>query len=158
MEISFWLGIGGIIIGVSGLVYGFLVQRQVTEFKQRFKQFFGTKKNPHLNAIVMRNTENMKKMNEDIQKLYEGVSSVHEMAIRSTQKVGVHFYNPYGDAGGTFSFSVAFLDANDSGVIVSSLHAREGTRVYAKEISKGKSSKHLTGEEIEALRRANLEN
>lgn len=142
---------------VAVLVYTYYVHRQVREFKERFKQFFGTKKNPHLSTIVMKNSETLKKMNTDIQDLYKAANDLHVMAVRSTQRVGVNFYNPYGDTGGTFSFSIAMLDSEDNGIVLSSLHTREGTRVYAKEINKGKSKQHLTEEEIEALRRANME-
>jgi len=157
MELYIWLFIGSLAAVAAVLVYAFLLHRQLREFKDRFKQFFGTKKNPHLSTIVMKNSETLKKMNNDIQQLYQAASDLHEMAIRSTQKVGVNFYNPYGDTGGTFSFSIAMLDSGDNGVVLSSLHTREGTRVYAKEIAKGKSKQHLTEEEMEALRRANLE-
>jgi len=156
MEVYFWLFIVSLVVAAGVFVYAFLLHRQIREFKERFKQFFGTKKNPHLSTVVMKNSETLKKMNGDIQQLYQAADELHKMAIRSTQKVGVNFYNPYGDTGGTFSFSIAMLDPNDNGIVISSLHTREGTRVYAKEINKGRSKQHLTEEEMEALRRANL--
>jgi hypothetical protein len=46
------------------------------------------------------------------------------------------------------------LDANGDGFILSSLHARTGTRVYAKALSAGRAETQLSDEEAEALRRA----
>lgn len=157
MELYFWLFIVSLAAVVAVLVYAIIIHRQLADFKARFKQFFGTKKNPHLNSIVMKNTEKIEKAQTDIKDLVKAANSLHKMATRSTQKVGVYFYNPYGDTGGVLSFSVAMLNDSDSGIIISSLHARGGTRIYAKEITKGQSKQHLTEEEIEAIKRSNLE-
>jgi len=46
------------------------------------------------------------------------------------------------------------LDGRGDGFVVSSLHARAGTRVYAKAISNGASEAALSDEETEALRQA----
>jgi hypothetical protein len=73
---------------------------------------------------------------------------------RAVQRVGLVRYNPFEDTGGNQSFAVALLDALGDGFIVSSLHARSGTRIYAKAIVAGKSEAALSDEEAEALRRA----
>ena len=44
--------------------------------------------------------------------------------------------------------------ANGDGFVVSSLHSRAVTRVYAKAITKGKSEAALSEEEAEALKKA----
>ncbi|HZZ99044.1 MAG TPA: DUF4446 family protein, partial [Candidatus Saccharimonadia bacterium] len=43
-------------------------------------------------------------------------------------------YNPFGDTGGNQSFALSLLDAEGNGFVVTSLHSREHTRVYAKEV------------------------
>ena len=56
---------------------------------------------------------------------------------RSFQRVGLVRYNPFEETGGNQSFALALLDAGGDGWVLSSLHARSGTRVYAKAISAG---------------------
>ena len=65
-------------------------------------------------------------------------------------------FNPFsGDgSGGNQSFAAAFLDEKGSGVVLSSLYARDRVGLYAKPIEKGASSFELTKEEKEALERA----
>jgi len=46
------------------------------------------------------------------------------------------------------------LDYKDSGVVISSLHGKDGARMYAKPILKGKSKYQLTDEEEEAILKA----
>lgn len=70
-------------------------------------------------------------------------------------RVAIVRYNPYGDTGGDQSFSIALLSEKGSGVVITSLHARSGTRVFAKPIHEGKAGKHeLSKEEQEAVSKA----
>jgi hypothetical protein len=73
---------------------------------------------------------------------------------RSFQRVALVRFNPFEDTGGNQSFALALLDARGSGLILSSLHSRSGTRVYAKTVVDGRSEAALSGEEAQALRDA----
>ena len=70
------------------------------------------------------------------------------------QKVGIIRFNPFKEIGGDHSFSLAILDGDLSGVIITCLHTRERTRVYMKAIFKGKSEFELSAEEKKALEKA----
>jgi hypothetical protein len=71
------------------------------------------------------------------------------------QKIGFVRFNPFPQTGGDQSFSLALLDANDNGFVLSSLHSRDHTRLYAKAVKKGSSVGHeLSKEEREALKNA----
>lgn len=58
------------------------------------------------------------------------------------QKYALIRFNPFEDTGGDQSFVAAFMDGQNNGIVISSLHSRNGTRVYAKPISNGKSTTH----------------
>jgi len=68
-------------------------------------------------------------------------------------------FNPFSQTGGNQSFSLALLDGNNNGLVISSLHSREGTRIYAKMVKegegKGKGKKSsFSNEEKEAILKA----
>jgi hypothetical protein len=73
---------------------------------------------------------------------------------RSFQRVGLVRYNPFEETGGNQSFALALLDAAGDGWVLSSLHARSGTRVYAKAIKAGRADAGLSEEETAALGQA----
>jgi len=73
---------------------------------------------------------------------------------KHVQKVGVVRFNPFKDIGGDQSFSIALLDEEDNGLVITSLYGREGNRVYAKPIEGGQSKYQLSDEEKEAISRA----
>ncbi len=70
------------------------------------------------------------------------------------QKVVVSRYNPYNDTGGDQSFTAIFLDGKFNGLILTSLHSRAGTRIYAKVVIGGKSDLDLSKEEKQVLQKA----
>jgi len=73
---------------------------------------------------------------------------------RAIQRVGLVRFNPFEDTGGNQSFAIALTDAAGNGFVLSSLHTRTGTRVYAKAVTDGRSDGALSEEEAEALRLA----
>ena len=60
-------------------------------------------------------------------------------------------YDAYGDMSGRHSTSIALLNANASGVVVSSIHHRDQARVYAQEIQAGRPEHELSPEEAQAI-------
>jgi uncharacterized protein YlxW (UPF0749 family) len=63
-------------------------------------------------------------------------------------------YDAYGEMSGRQSTSIALLDANHSGLVLSSIHHRDQARLYAKEVREGKPELELSPEEDEAIKRA----
>ncbi len=70
---------------------------------------------------------------------------------KAFQRIGLVRYNPFEDTGGNQSFALALLDADDDGIVISSLHARGGTRIYAKAVAAGRPEAALSEEETQAL-------
>ncbi len=66
---------------------------------------------------------------------------------KAIQRVSLIRYNPYQDTGGDQSFSIALLDQKGDGVVLTSLHSRSGTRVFAKQVLMGKEEKTQFSEE-----------
>ncbi len=63
-------------------------------------------------------------------------------------------YDAYEATGGRQSASVALLDANRSGIVLSAIQGRDYARVYVKELEQGKASVALSPEEQQAVERA----
>jgi uncharacterized protein DUF4446 len=63
-------------------------------------------------------------------------------------------YDAYGEMSGRQSTSIALLDANRSGLVLSSIHHRDQARLYAKQVHEGRSELELSPEEAEAVRLA----
>lgn len=91
----------------------------------------------------------------DLGRLSERLSWLELSGTKHIQRIELIRYNPYEDTGGNVSFSLVVLDKKGSGFVLTSLHARSGTRMFAKEIREGKAqSIKLSKEEEEVLKRA----
>ncbi|HEX7197672.1 MAG TPA: DUF4446 family protein [Candidatus Limnocylindria bacterium] len=71
---------------------------------------------------------------------------------RSLQHIGLVRFNPFEDTGSDQSFAIALLDDQRDGIVISSLHGRANTRVFAKPVSGGGSPHNLSDEESQAIR------
>jgi uncharacterized protein YoxC len=72
----------------------------------------------------------------------------------SISKSAVVRYDAYGEMSGRQSTSIALLDENGTGVVMSSILHRETARLYAKGIRDGKPDIELSPEENEAIEAA----
>lgn len=88
---------------------------------------------------------------EDIGGILKRIEGLEGFTPRLIQKVGIIRFNPFKETGSNQSFSLALLDGNDNGVVVTSLYTREGNRVYGKPIKRSQSEYLLTEEEKEAM-------
>lgn len=100
-------------------------------------------------------------LNQTITEHQQRLGVLEQRSDRTEQTVAAHAgnigvvrFNPFNDTGGDQSFSIAWVDTQSNGVVLSSLHSRAGTRVYAKPIVKGDSSHNLTEEERKAIQSA----
>ena len=63
-------------------------------------------------------------------------------------------YDAYGELSGHQSTTIALLDAQHSGVVLSSIANRETARLYCKQVHAGEGELELSPEEAEAIRLA----
>lgn len=95
-----------------------------------------------------------KNLKKDLKKISKELENLKEENKFSVQKVGVIRFNPFKDLGGNQSFSVALLDGNNNGIVITSFYSRDGNRVFGKPIRKGRSQHVLSEEEEKAIERA----
>ena len=60
-------------------------------------------------------------------------------------------YNAFDNIGSDLSYSLALVDENKDGVVLTSIYGREENRCYAKPINAGKSTYTLSKEEEKVL-------
>ncbi len=65
-------------------------------------------------------------------------------------------YDAYNELSGHQSLSIALLDEERSGIVLSCIHHRDQARVYAKQVTGGQGELELSPEEAEAVRIALL--
>lgn len=147
--------IGAVIVALAVLIWNIFLHLNISRIRKNQQKLFSGKNGADLEKTILDHAKNMKELDRDIQDLYGISNQIHGLAKKSVHKVGVVRFNPFKDLGGDQSFSVALLDGENTGVVISSLHSREGNRVYSKPVEKGQALKYpLTEEEKEAIKKA----
>jgi hypothetical protein len=136
------------------LLLNLLQARQLGRLRRRIEGLTRGSEGRSLEAVLEAHLEKVFKVERELDELAARQAVVEAGARRAFQRVGIVRFNPFEDTGGNQSFAVALLDAHGDGFVLSSLHSRLGTRVYAKVVAGGKAEATLSTEEAEALRLA----
>jgi uncharacterized protein DUF4446 len=151
--------VGAAIVGLGGailvLLVAVLVQaRRIGRLRRRLDLLTRGEDGRSLDAVLDAHLDKVYAVARELDELQARAAIQEAVGRRSIQRVGLVRFNPFEDTGGNQSFALALLDGAGAGFVVSSLHSRTGTRVYAKAIVDGRSDGALSEEESEALRRA----
>ncbi len=107
-----------------------------------------------LGEVLSRQGERLEAVREQTEALRITVNALDAAVTGSVQNVALVRFNPFEDTGGDQSFALALLDRRGDGVVISSLHSRTGTRMYARPIKGGAAHSSLSGEEAQAVQQA----
>ena len=92
-----------------------------------------------------------------VDELAAALSRVDRRIDSSLSRTALIRYDAYEDTGGHQSASLAMLDSERSGVVVTAIQGRDYARVYVKQLDRGRTSIALSPEEQQAVERAMAE-
>lgn len=145
-------------MAIIAIFISIIASVQVWRLTVRLQQALGDASGDRQGPRLEKQLREYHAKNKQIQAEFDVMTAEHQklgaVAALSLQKISMVRFNPFGDVGGDQSFSLAMLDGHDSGLIITSIHGRSGTRVYAKPIDLGKSKYSLSSEEKKALAQA----
>ncbi|MEX0749134.1 MAG: DUF4446 family protein [Candidatus Saccharimonadales bacterium] len=125
--------------------------RQAKLHRRIEKLFAGLNDDGNLEETIEQYFAEVKTTRDKLSGLQQNYQHLSQIAATSLQKTAIVRFNPFKHTGGDQSFTLALLDNHDSGFILTSIHSREGTRVYIKPIRYGSSDHTLSREEQSAL-------
>lgn len=94
------------------------------------------------------------KLGKNYKLLEEEITDVRKTGNEHLQRVGIVRFNPFADTGGNQSFSLAIIDTENNGMVMTSLYGRNGNRWYVKRVVGGKGESELSKEERAAIMEA----
>jgi hypothetical protein len=139
------------LLALAGVV--FLLARQQRLLGQYQHLMTGTS-GGNLEAVLQDHISRVNTVAGRVEDLDQLVQHLETAGQYTLHHVGMLRFNPFHDTGGDQSFAIALADGHGNGVILSSLHARDVTRVYAKPLVTWGSTYSLTDEEKQAIAQA----
>jgi hypothetical protein len=105
----------------------------------------------NLVEILEKVLDSEKTNTKEIRAIKKEILRIDEEKLKHIQHISLVRFNPFRELGGDHSFVVVLLDGGYDGFILTGLHTRDRTRVYLKEVTKGKCKLELSNEEKKAL-------
>jgi hypothetical protein len=143
------------IIAVLALIISLIAVLSSSRLHRRFRRWKQLQKTADLDEVFAQTVDQVAQLRTELAKIQAELATVRETLATKVSTARILRYNAFADTGSDLSFSIALLDDNLDGVVISSIYGRDESRTYAKPVEGGTSRYVLTDEErtvIEAVR------
>lgn len=149
-----WVALGlGVVVCIL-VISSIRLSVKLRKLRNNYMQVMNKGSVDNIEELLMQINERLEQTASESEQQKSRLSNLEAAAKKMKSKVGVHRYNAFGDRGSDLSFSVAIVDESQDGVVLTGIHTRDETYIYAKPLDKGQSSYALSPEEKEAINRS----
>lgn len=124
---------------------------KLKKLNQTFTRIYNGSAIENESGAIERLLDRLEQMEEATLALKEKIRAMEETIRKRKGNVGIVRFNAFENEGSDLSFSIAVIDDEETGFVLTSIYGRDESRVYAKPLTKGRSMYHLTHEEKEAI-------
>lgn len=143
-----------IVINIIVLLVFFIQRFKLSKIQRMYRSVTRDMKGKNLEELIHQYYEKIDSVDIRMNQIEREQEKIEQKLLKSIQHVGIVRYDAFDDIGGNLSFSLALLDEEQDGLVLTSIYSRNNSTVYGKPIRKGKSSYALSVEELQALDRA----
>ena len=148
-----------ITLGVSLIVIIFLVilivqHRSIRKLKKQYRKMMRGVNNRNLEELVADYLDKVEFIDGKFQSLKDELNNQDNKIKGCIQKTSIIRYRAFEDVGSDLSFSIALLDRQNDGIMLTGIYGRSESTTYAKPIDKGISRYELSEEEKKVLKDA----
>ena len=123
----------------------------VNKLQKRFRRMMRGTNGKNLEELINSKLDKIEDAIEKSEEAIRGNDELNTKIMDCVQKVSIIRYKAFEDVGSDLSFSIAILDGNNDGVIITGIYGRQESTTYAKPVDKGISRYDLSEEEITVL-------
>lgn len=139
-----------IILFIIIIIYG----KSIDRVEVRLKKLTRGIDNTNLEELISSYMDRVEKTTEESEEIKKLYSDIHEKVDKCLQNISVLRFKAFENVGSDLSFSIAMLDNNKDGVVITSIYGRNESTTYAKPVDKGISRYELSVEENTVLNNA----
>lgn len=149
-----YLILGLSILTLVLLIFVIICSMQYKKLYRRYDMFMRGKDAETLEDTIFELMEEAAFLRAEDRANKDLIDSMQAQVKAGYQKTGLVKYNAFKGMGGNLSFALAILDDNNTGIVINSVHSREGCYLYLKDVDQGRTEVLLGNEEKEALEQA----
>ncbi|REK60989.1 MAG: DUF4446 domain-containing protein [Cohnella sp.] len=153
LDEEFWLGIVALegLLSVVALIGLIVLGSKVRKLRKAHRQLVGETGVPALEDVLELLHRQVSDVRQRQDELNDRLAKQDKRLTSLKGRVGVHRFNAFSDTGSDLSFSVAIVNDQQDGVVITGIHSRDQAFLYAKPLDKGQSAYMLTPEEKTAI-------
>ena len=133
------------------LVYLIKLSKENKKLVRAYNNFMRGSDGRSMEAIMKKIVDDNRKVKQQCKNDIDAISEMKKGLKGTYKKIGIVKYDTFRGMSGKLSFSLALLDGDNSGFVLSSMHTQDGCYSYLKEIIHGESHATLSNEERDAL-------
>lgn len=149
---ALWMVVGVLLLLTVILFIMTLVQAsRLKKLRRKYNDMMDGTGVKDLEELIIEMKEHIYALQEGQSEHTQAIQGINTKMKKTKSNIGILRYNPFHDNGSDLSFSLAIVNEEQDGIVLSGLHSRDNSYVYAKPIEDGKSKYALSPEEEEAL-------
>lgn len=133
-------------IGLSFLMI-IILMVQIMKMKKRYRNIEGISSIEKIEQLIGDLQKNLEGQHNKIKDHAGAIQSIIAKMGKMKSHVGIQRYNAFAQQGNDLSFSISVLDEEQNGFVLTGIHNREESYMYAKPVEKGQSKYSLSPEE-----------
>ncbi|MBR6405762.1 MAG: DUF4446 family protein [Lachnospiraceae bacterium] len=144
-----------VLLVILVLVFMILTMVQIAKtrkLERRLSLFMQGDDMVSLEDVLRHVIEDNQKVKIQLKNNVDEIVKINENLLTAYRKTGIVKYNAFPGMAGKVSSSIALLNNENNGILVTTIHGSDGCYTYVKEIMNGKSINPLTREDEEALK------
>jgi hypothetical protein len=152
-----YVAIGAVVVAAVAVGIAVAAYRKLTSISRAQEVLLGGEGKADMVEFAVSLQGRVDDLHRAVDELAAALSRVDRRIDSSLARTALIRYDAYEDTGGHQSASIAMLDSERSGIVLTAIQGRDYARVYVKQLDRGRTSIALSPEEQQAVERAMAE-
>jgi hypothetical protein len=149
-----YVAVGAIVVAAAAVLIAVAAYRKLTSILRAQEVLLGGEGKADIVEFAVSLQGRVDDLHRAVDELAAALSRVDRRIDSSLSRTALIRYDAYEDTGGHQSASMAMLDSERSGIVLTAIQGRDYARVYVKQLDRGRTSIALSPEEQQAVERA----
>jgi Protein of unknown function (DUF4446) len=149
-----YVAVGAVVVAAAAVVIALTAYRKLETLRRAQELLLGGEGKADMVDFAVSLQGRVDDLHRVVDELAAALSRVDRRFDGSLSRTALIRYDAYEDTGGHQSASIALLDSERSGIVLTAIQGRDYARVYVKQLDRGRTSIALSPEEQQAVERA----
>ena len=154
MGLAGWIAVGAAAVAAGAGLIAVVALVRLTSLRRAQEVLLGGGTKADVVEFAVSLQGRVEDLHRGMDEIATAIARVDRRVDGSLSRMSLVRYDAYEDTGGHQSASMALLDSERSGIVLTAIQGRDYARVYIKQLDRGRTAIALSPEEQQAVERA----